>query len=154
MCVPDVLNPIGLNRRRSTIDAHTWRGAFMLTPHLIHLSADTQSFFQLLTALHIWAARESYEGLGVFGMSAFPCSQQQGSEKRTVDLTLSVLQAGSLATFSSRTSLLACHTRVSTGMVSAFRPLTNGSHRPTLILHTKVPQQPRGDDGRVRHCLV
>ena len=57
-----------------------------------------------------------------------------------------VLQAGSLATFSSMASLLAYPAPVSTGMDSAFRPLINGSHHPTLILCTKGPQQPREDD--------
>ena len=43
VCVPDVLNSIGLDFRRSTIEAHTWWGAFMLTPHFVHQSADMGS---------------------------------------------------------------------------------------------------------------
>ena len=43
----------------------------MLTPHLVHQLANMGSFLQLLIALHIWAAHESYEVLGMFGMSAF-----------------------------------------------------------------------------------
>ena len=140
VCLPDILNPIGLDCGRSTIEAHTWWCAFVLTPHLVHQSVDMGSFLQLLIALHIWAARESYEVLGIFGMSVISYSQQQGSEERNVDLTMLVLQAGSLATFSSRTFLLACPTPVFIGMHDVFRPLTNGptTHRPALILRTKV----------------
>ena len=71
VCVPDVLYPIGLDGRRSTVEAHPWWGTFILTPNLVHptqWSADIRSFLQLLIALHIWAARESYEVLGIFGM--------------------------------------------------------------------------------------
>ena len=77
---------------------------------------------QLLIALHIWAARESCEALG---MSVRVCFPVLGVEEHSVDLTVLVLQAGSLVTFSLRTSLLACPIPVYTGMHYAFCHLTN-----------------------------
>ena len=59
-----------------------------------------------------------------------------------MDLTVLVLQAGSLATFSSRISLLACPTPVYIGTHHAFPTLPP----PPLTLRTKVPQQSREDD--------
>jgi len=66
-----------------------------------------------------------------------------------MDLTMLILQAGPLVTFSSRTSQLACPTPVFTGMNRAFRPLAQclplfaGT---SLIPRTKTPQRPREDN--------
>jgi len=72
-----------------------------------------------------------------------------GLQECTMDLTMRVLQADSLGTLSSSTSLLFCLTPVFTGMYRAFR-LSHGAFpllpRSTLIARTEVPQRLRGDN--------
>jgi len=62
-------------------------------------------------------------GYSVCGCFLYP--QHKQLEEHNTDLTMAILQAGSLATFSSRNSLLACRTLVSTGMDRAFFPGIN-----------------------------